>query len=469
MARNYTRRGTKDVDSTAMIAVALQDHWTRTLSLGLPRNPRNVRLGPATRMKLKKDVKPVVDTGRSKRTPKPQHDKEEEYVLDSEPPPLTLAQKFGLVDAPPQLMSETEWQNAKFQSNRREDSQQPCVICKEHFGFQEQVLLSCTHVFHRACLQAFERFTGRKTCPMCRREQYQTRVIHEGAKAYKQICATRIQSAWRGYVVRCWYQKLRESRPPQDPKLRKKFFEDKLKTITDRMVRSCDFNVNEFLREMDQSLAASRDVFRNFDAMFKEISDSEWEKIQLTAVERGHQECPICLTLLVSEEQESGLGAGNTCSPPTTKPKQKHSPGLSARDKPTEFVAKKGGPVVKGDGSVAKDIGSVAKDVGSAAKDVGSAAKDVGSVAKDVGSVAKDVGSAAKDVGSAAKDVGSVAKDVGSVAKEVSAKARHTVLLSCSHVFHETCLLMLEDLALGEIRNTCPICRAAYQKKTITF
>ena len=54
----------QDANSTALIAVALQDHWAKTLSLGLPRNPRNVRLGPATRMKLKKDVKPTIDTGR---------------------------------------------------------------------------------------------------------------------------------------------------------------------------------------------------------------------------------------------------------------------------------------------------------------------------------------------------------------------------------------------------------------------
>lgn len=34
----------------------------------------------------------------------------------------------------------------------------------------------------------------------------------------------RIQAAWRGYVVRCWYMKLRETVPPTDPKLKKKFY-----------------------------------------------------------------------------------------------------------------------------------------------------------------------------------------------------------------------------------------------------
>ena len=39
---------------------------------------------------------------------------------------------------------------------------------------------------------------------------------------------SRIQAAWRGYLVRQWYKKLRESVPPNDPKLRKKFYEDKV-------------------------------------------------------------------------------------------------------------------------------------------------------------------------------------------------------------------------------------------------
>jgi len=38
----------------------------------------------------------------------------------------------------------------------------------------------------------------------------------------------RIQACWRGYVVRCMYRKLREANPPKDPKLRQKFYEEKV-------------------------------------------------------------------------------------------------------------------------------------------------------------------------------------------------------------------------------------------------
>lgn len=42
----------------------------------------------------------------------------------------------------------------------------------------------------QACLQSFERFTGRKSCPMCRKEEYQTRLVHEGATHLRHKMAT---------------------------------------------------------------------------------------------------------------------------------------------------------------------------------------------------------------------------------------------------------------------------------------
>lgn len=65
-----------------------------------------------------------------------------EYVLDPRPPPLTLAQKLGLVEAPPALLTEQEWGQVKAASNARQDSSLPCPICKEQFGMREQVSLN---------------------------------------------------------------------------------------------------------------------------------------------------------------------------------------------------------------------------------------------------------------------------------------------------------------------------------------
>ncbi len=46
---------------------------------------------------------------------------------------------MGLVEAPAQLLTESDWQQVKDRSNRREDYKEPCVICKEDFGTQQQV------------------------------------------------------------------------------------------------------------------------------------------------------------------------------------------------------------------------------------------------------------------------------------------------------------------------------------------
>ena len=54
---------------------------------------------------------------------------------------LHAAQRMGLVEAPTQPLTEDEWKKAKEKSNKRDDSKQPCVICKEDFGVQEQVQL----------------------------------------------------------------------------------------------------------------------------------------------------------------------------------------------------------------------------------------------------------------------------------------------------------------------------------------
>ena len=49
-------------------------------------------------------------------------------------------------------------------------------------------------------------------------------------------------------------------------------------------MKSCDFDVNRFLHEIDSSLEHSRDIFRQFDAIHRIITDEDWEIIQLKVV-----------------------------------------------------------------------------------------------------------------------------------------------------------------------------------------
>ncbi|XP_072364309.1 RING finger protein 32 isoform X2 [Scyliorhinus torazame] len=321
-------------------------------------------------------AKPVVDTGikrreekkkRKEEKKKRKEDEEKEYVLDPKPLSLTLAQKMGLVDAPKALLTDSEWQLVKKRSEKQGDSAQPCAICREEFGMQQQVLLSCSHVFHRICMQAFERFSGRKSCPMCRKEQYQTRVIHDGARLHRIKCATRVQAYWRGYIVRKWYKELRRTVPPKDTKLRRKFYEEKLQEINDRLVRSCDMDIDGLFSEIDKSLAISRRVLQQFERQrVHTISEEEWEQIQIKAILREVFDCPICITPL-------DHWSSTTCHAADERPDGREKCGQSVRK---------------------------------------------------------------------------------------------TVLLSCSHTFHYTCLKAFEDFSEGGKHN-CPLCRSTYEKKIL--
>lgn len=64
---------------------------------------------------------------------------EVEYTLDPRPPPLTLAQKLGLVEVPAPLLTECQWSQVKATSNARQDFSLPCPICQEDFGLRQQV------------------------------------------------------------------------------------------------------------------------------------------------------------------------------------------------------------------------------------------------------------------------------------------------------------------------------------------
>lgn len=105
------------------------------------------------------------------------------------------------------------------------------------------------------------------------------------------------------YKVRKWYRKLRKSRPPKDPTLRRKFFEEKLTELTRNVVDEIDSNdTNNLISEIDENLSQSRSIFKQFDRAVYGATDEEWEIIQLKAIERNERDCPICLTKLYEKK-----------------------------------------------------------------------------------------------------------------------------------------------------------------------
>ncbi|XP_068604357.1 RING finger protein 32 [Brachionichthys hirsutus] len=286
----------RKANSKLVIAsVAFQDHITRTLlhpDFSLSDPLLECRRKPSRNAPTRRRVKENV--------PQRQNQQEErEHVLDSAPPPLTLAQKLGLVASPAGRLTEEEWTRVKARSVLQGDSVLPCAICREEFLLQPQVLLSCSHVFHRVCLQAFERYSRRKCCPMCRKEPYETRVIYDAAHLFRHKCAIRIQACWRGYVVRTRYRNLRKSICPKDKVRRRKFFERKLQELNDSFVRYCRTDTEAFLRDINRSLSSSRKVFQQLEGKcLSAPQEKDWDRIQIQVTQRDVKDCPICLNAL---------------------------------------------------------------------------------------------------------------------------------------------------------------------------
>lgn len=116
---------------------------------------------------------------------------------------LTLAQKLGIAPAPQPPLTNEQWEAIlqKGMKNGRIMSDVECPICIEKFKILDQVILSCGHVFHRNCLHSLEKMTQRRVCPMCRKENYEEKLVVESAKAYFDQCATRIQAVFKRFSV----------------------------------------------------------------------------------------------------------------------------------------------------------------------------------------------------------------------------------------------------------------------------
>ena len=232
--------------SSPIYAAALQDHFVRSLSLAHP--------PPRPTVTKKAGYKPILShqqrllakwnneiQRKQKFLFKKQADSistlditstddDKERVLDPSPKPLSLAQKLGLVERPPDRLTPSQWESVKTASQTRADHS--CPICQERFTHQDQVLLSCSHVYHRSCLESYEKYARTKSCPMCRQGNYEKRLSFHGRRVYQSQCAikyvssrscNRIQKTWRMWTERKKYLEHCRLNPPKDPKLRNKY------------------------------------------------------------------------------------------------------------------------------------------------------------------------------------------------------------------------------------------------------
>ncbi|TMW57432.1 hypothetical protein Poli38472_003357 [Pythium oligandrum] len=301
-AGSYSR--TLKEPSTIINAAALQDHLVRSMALNTlacrPKPLQRAAQVSLAKTQAQKDSRHesgmyVVQTQSARRSPAM-------MVPSSE-------YRKVWVEAPPPKLSRDDWERCENQALERGDVNHPCSICRESFGVQEQVILSCSHMFHLACIQSFERFlrTKQRVCPLCRKDNYQKRATVKGAVIHRDKCALRIQTMFRGFRERrrldsLWHQFYRQGKG--DPVRRRRFLANRIGKTTDRLVgamRARDDSIDALLAEFDKTLSLSRQVFdpsqpqTDDDPSFPTRRGVDWLAVFEKARLRDERECPICI------------------------------------------------------------------------------------------------------------------------------------------------------------------------------
>ena len=288
--------------TSPIYAAAMQDHFKRKYSLqSQSLNKKSLKSLSKEKRQLAKWTKNIPQVYYEKmKTDNPLKDYiGEERVLDP-PLNLSLAQKLGIIERPRERLTESEWEVVKSKCITRQEDK--CLICCEKFTHQDQILLSCSHVYHLKCLASWEKFTSKRACPLCRQE-YQKRTFYQGKQTYYIKAATKIQSVFRMYLKRKAYLEIMKNHVPSHPLLYKKYFVEKLSVYNSNLQVS---DISLFLQELDLSLEKRRSIIDQSTLCFSKLDqlDQDWDAIKEKAIKNFTKEdvCTICISPLYKRD-----------------------------------------------------------------------------------------------------------------------------------------------------------------------
>eukprot|EP01036_Dinobryon_divergens_P023140 gene23140-31457_t len=331
-------------------------------------------------------------------------------------------------------VSQMEWSSIEFYIADRSDL--TCPICMDAFKQGNEVLLSCSHVFHRRCLQSFEKFmkNGNLTCPICRTSNYQKKLTNIGTDSYKKSCVEKIQRLWRGCMARKKYHvSLRtfyrsgngaESR-------RKKFFESELHSIAKKLSRNCtdrSDQVDSMLSSMDRTVMENQQL----NALFDNMMSSRLQRA--TAASRQPDSLDdMANQLQFDRTQQQQL--------------QHHhlqNIGNSYQNYDTQLSEQEW------------------RDVLSSSLTRGSCDCAICMLPINMVAVATEINCRFSSSSSSSTSVPNNGPS-NNISCNCSNTNKRIVVLSCSHLFHEFCIHNFEKF-LGLAIPTCPVCRSSYEK-----
>mmetsp|Transcript_2143 Transcript_2143/g.3265 ORF Transcript_2143/g.3265 Transcript_2143/m.3265 type:complete len:324 (-) Transcript_2143:994-1965(-) len=212
---------------------------------------------------------------------------------------LSLAERYGYVPKRPMAMTNDQWTNARETAQHR--NQTLCPICKDELKDENQILLSCSHVFHRTCLTSYEKFAQCSACPVCRLAHYQKKALDRNELLRHQMIM-KIQAVYRSFVCVMRLHAMLKKGGSSGHRSRN-WVAREVSVISDQIVRTVEKNnteVDAFLAQIDASVAQAR---RAFKAVSLRV---DWPVILNKAKERSQNECPICLGALSLDALKKG-------------------------------------------------------------------------------------------------------------------------------------------------------------------
>jgi hypothetical protein len=204
---------------------------------------------------------------------------------------LTLAERLGLVEAPPAPLTDEQFETVKIDAEKRGFYNQECPICLEKFGPDNLVLLSCSHLLHATCLMNFRRFSRgtQQLCPVCR-SGYEFVEVH-AETAYHHRCAIVIQRAFRRYLLRDRIGK----QAANGSYLHRRWVMGKAQDASAKLANMIDHQsdaIDAMLSALDADLEYSRNIMKVMEERERKI---DWNVTKQKAIERNQTECPVCL------------------------------------------------------------------------------------------------------------------------------------------------------------------------------
>ena len=219
---------------------------------------------------------------------------------------LTFAEKIGLKKINKMPLNIKQWRNLEDQTINRNVHKGACPICLENLYKKDSLILSCSHVFHKICIQNFEKFSLSRKCPICRCDNYQTKEYLKDKEYYIKEAITLIQKYFLGFITRLkLYKNIFSINMPNNKHLRSIYSHWKIKELTNKMCST----INKKVNETKKLISEFENDFSDLNQLKKEVASKltlndniNWNEIIQKAMIRKSDSCAICLSKLYQKK-----------------------------------------------------------------------------------------------------------------------------------------------------------------------